>query len=118
MDMFRAFARGDVKVLWTQTTNPWVSIPNLNRIERKPGDGRFLIVSEIYPTPTTEAADLVLPSAAWVEREGVFGNSERRTQQWNKLVDPPGEAQRGRLADQFEVAKRMGYGPPLPVAGG
>ena len=34
----------------------------------------------------------VLPSAAWVEREGVFGNSERRTQHWEKAVDPPGEA--------------------------
>ena len=34
--MFRAFMRGDVKVLWTQTTNPWVTIPNLRRIEREP----------------------------------------------------------------------------------
>ena len=30
MDMFRAFMRGDIKVLWTQTTNPWVTIPNLH----------------------------------------------------------------------------------------
>jgi nitrate reductase NapA len=107
MDMFRAFMRGDVKVMWVQTTNPWVSIPNLHRIDRKPGDGRFLIVSDIYPTPTTEAADLVLPSAAWVEREGVFGNSERRTQHWVKAVDPPGEA----MEDAWQivqVAKRMG----------
>jgi len=107
MDMFRAFARGDITVLWTQTTNPWVTIPNLHRIDRTPGDGRFLIVSDIYPTPTTEAADLVLPSAAWVEREGVFGNSERRTQQWMKAVDPPGEA-REDAWQIVEVAKRMG----------
>ena len=63
MDLFRAFTRGDVRVMWVQTTNPWVSIPNLRRYRRKPGDGRFLIVSEIYPTPTTEMADLILPSA-------------------------------------------------------
>ena len=113
MDMFRAFARGDVKVMWVQTTNPWVSIPNLKRIERSPGDGRFLVVSEIYPTPTTEAADLVLPSAAWVEREGVFGNTERRTQQWNKLVEPPGEA-REDAWQIIEVARRMGMGDLFP----
>ena len=107
MDMFRAFMRGDVKVLWTQTTNPWVSIPNLNRIRREPGDGRFLIVSDIYPTPSTEVADLVLPAAAWVEREGAFGNSERRTQHWHKAVDPPGEA-REDAWQIMEVARRMG----------
>jgi len=113
MDMFRAFMRGDVKVMWTQTTNPWVSIPNLNRIKREPGDGRFLIVSDIYPTPSTEVADLVLPSAAWVEREGVFGNSERRTQHWVKAVDPPGEATEDAW-QIVEVAKRMGMGHLFP----
>jgi anaerobic selenocysteine-containing dehydrogenase len=107
MDMFRAFMRGEVKVMWTQTTNPWVSIPNLNRIKREPGDGRFLIVSDIYPTPTTEVADLVLPAAAWVEREGVFGNTERRTQHWHKAADPPGEATEDAW-QIIEVARRMG----------
>ena len=86
--------RGDVKTIWIQTTNPWVTMPNLHRFERKPNDGRFIVVSDIYPTPTTAMADLILPSAAWVEREGVFGNTERRTQQWNKMVDPPGEARK------------------------
>jgi nitrate reductase NapA len=113
VDLFRAFARGDVKALWVQTTNPWVTIPNLHRIDRKPGDGRFLVVSDIYPTPTTDVADLVLPAAAWVEREGVFGNSERRTQQWDRLVDPPGEA-REDAWQTVEVAKRMGMGHLFP----
>ena len=107
MDMFRALIRGDVKVMWVQTTNPWVSIPNLARIEREPGDGKFIIVSDIYPTPTTEHADLVLPSAAWIEREGVFGNTERRTQQWEKMLDPPGEATEDAW-QVIQVAKRMG----------
>ena len=108
MDMFRAFKRGDVKVMWVQTTNPWVSVPNLGRIQREPGEnGTFLIVSDIYPTPSTEAADLILPSAGWVEREGVFGNSERRTQHWEKMIDPPGEATEDAW-QVIQVAKRMG----------
>jgi nitrate reductase (cytochrome) len=113
VDMFRALARGDVKAIWIQTTNPWVSLPNLTRFERKPNDGRFIVVSDIYPTPSTEAADLILPSAAWVEREGVFGNTERRTQQWNKLVDPPGEAKEDAW-QIVEVAKRMGFDNLFP----
>ena len=113
VDMFRAFARGDIKVMWIQVTNPWVSLPNLHRFERQPGDGRFLVVSDIYPTPTTDRADLILPSACWIEREGAFGNSERRTQQWDKLVDPPGEA-REDAWQIMEVARRMGYGHLFP----
>jgi len=113
VDMFRAFSRGDLKALWVQVTNPWVSLPNLHRFERKPGDGRFLVVSDIYPTPTTDCADLILPSAAWVEREGLFGNSERRTQQWHQLVDPPGEAREDAL-QIMQVAQRMGMGHLFP----
>jgi len=113
VDMFRALERGDVKAIWIQTTNPWVTLPNLPRYDRKPGDGRFVVVSDIYPTPTTAVADLILPSAAWIEREGVFGNSERRTQQWNRLVDPPGEA-REDAWQIVEVAKRMGMGHLFP----
>jgi len=113
VDMFRALARGDVKTMWIQVTNPWVTIPDLHRIERKPGDGTFVIVSDIYPTPTTDQADLVLPSAAWVEREGMFGNTERRTQHWDKMVDPPGEATEDAW-QIIEVAKRMGMGHLFP----
>jgi nitrate reductase NapA len=107
VDMFRALKRGDVRAMWIQTTNPMVSLPDLNRYKRESGDGRFIVVSEIYPTPTTDIADLILPSAAWVEREGMFGNTERRTQQWNKMVDPPGQA-REDAWQIMEVAKRMG----------
>ncbi len=116
IDMFRAFGRGEIKALWIQTTNPWVSLPHLNRYQRKPGDGRFLVVSDIYPTPTTDVADLILPSAAWVEREGIFGNTERRTQHWRKMVEPPGEA-REDAWQIVEVARRMGMGHLFPWEG-
>ena len=113
VDMFRALTRGDVKAIWIQVTNPWVTMPNLHRFDRQPNDGRFIVVSDIYPTPTTAAADLILPSAAWVEREGIFGNTERRTQHWNKLVDPPGEAKEDAW-QIIQVARRMGYEKIFP----
>jgi nitrate reductase (cytochrome) len=113
VDMFRALKRGDVKALWIQTTNPWVTLPNRSRFDRTPGDGRFIVVSDIYPTPTTAIADLILPAAAWVEREGMFGNTERRTQHWKKMVEPPGEA-REDAWQVMQVAKRMGMGHLFP----
>ncbi|MGR3319012.1 MAG: molybdopterin-dependent oxidoreductase [Candidatus Anammoxibacter sp.] len=110
MEMFRAMDRGDIKLMWIQCTNPYVTLPNLKRYtDSAKRDDSFIIVSDIYPTPTTEIADVVLPSAAWVEREGMFGNSERRTQQWFKMVDPPGEARPDNW-QIMEVAKRLGYG--------
>ncbi|MFB3154442.1 MAG: molybdopterin-dependent oxidoreductase, partial [Candidatus Acidiferrales bacterium] len=110
VEMFRALDRGDIRALWIQCTNPMVTMPNLHRYRNATEkQGRFIVVSEIYPTPTTEIADVILPSALWVERTGMFGNSERRTQHWFKVVDPPGEATPD-VWQQMEVARRMGYG--------
>jgi nitrate reductase NapA len=89
--MFRSLAAGDLQSMWVQVTNPAQSMPNLNETMANAKD-RFMVVSEVYPTATTKLADVVFPSAMWVEKNGIFGNSERRTQQWFKLVDPPGEA--------------------------
>ncbi|MBZ4419417.1 molybdopterin-dependent oxidoreductase [Myxococcus sp. RHST-1-4] len=85
---------GDIHTLWVQVTNPAQTLPNRHKLvdpSRKLAD-KFLIVSDAYPTETTRIADLVLPSAMWVEKNGMVGNSERRTQQWFKMVAPPGQA--------------------------
>lgn len=99
VEMWRRFSTpkdqgGDITTLWVQVTNPGQTLPNraaLFEASRKL-PGKFLIVSDVYPTATTRDADLVLPSALWVEKNGMFGNSERRTQQWFRQVKPPGEA--------------------------
>ncbi len=85
---------GEIDTIWVQVTNPGQTLPNLAKLFNGKADldDKFLIVSDVYPTATTRLADLVLPSAMWVEKNGVFGNSERRTQQWFKMVDPPGDA--------------------------
>ncbi len=85
---------GDLHTLWVQVTNPGQTLPNSHLLvdpSRKDPE-KFLIVSDVYPTATTRIADLVLPSAMWVEKNGMYGNSERRTQQWFKMVNPPGQA--------------------------
>jgi nitrate reductase NapA len=85
---------GDIDTIWVQVTNPGQTLPNAHLLfepSRKLPE-KFLIVSDVYPTATVRAADLVLPSAMWVEKNGMYGNSERRTQQWFRMVKPPGEA--------------------------
>jgi nitrate reductase NapA len=85
---------GDIDTMFVQVTNPGQSLPNVNKLFKGKKDlkEKFLIVSDVYPTATTELADLILPAALWVEKNGIFGNSERRTQQWFRMVPPPGEA--------------------------
>jgi nitrate reductase NapA len=111
VEMFRALDRGDLKVIWINTTNPFQTLPNVGRYRRaaRKGEGRFVIVSEVYPSETSRLADLILPSAMWVEKEGMYGNSERRTQHWAKMVNPPGQA-KDDLWQIVELAKRLGYG--------
>jgi nitrate reductase NapA len=114
VEIFRGLDRGDIRFLWIQVTNPMVTMPKLKRYRdgaKKPES--FVVVSDVYPTPTTDVADVVLPSAMWIEREGMFGNSERRTQHWEQMVQPPGEA----ISDGWqiiEVARRMGFGKLFP----
>lgn len=114
VEMFRALDRGDIKFMWIQVTNPMVTIPNLSRYrDGSQKEDRFIVVSDVYPTPTTDIADVILPSAMWVEREGMFGNSERRTQHFEQMLTPQGEA----MSDTWqliEVARRMGYQDLFP----
>jgi nitrate reductase NapA len=99
VEMWRRFSMpkadgGDIHTVWVQVTNPAQTMPNLGSLvdPSRKDPSKFLVVSDVYPTATTRIADLVLPSAMWVEKNGMFGNSERRTQQWFKQVEPPGQA--------------------------
>ncbi|MCP4672380.1 MAG: molybdopterin-dependent oxidoreductase [Desulfobacula sp.] len=114
VEMFRALDRGDINFMWIQVTNPMVTMPNLRRYrDGAKKDGRFIVVSEIYPTPTSDVADVILPSALWVEREGFFGNSERRTQHNAQLVPKPGEAMCNTW-QIIQVARRLGFEKQFP----
>ncbi|HEU5041737.1 MAG TPA: molybdopterin-dependent oxidoreductase [Gemmatimonadales bacterium] len=114
LSMFRAVERGDIRFLWIQATNPMVSLPNLSRYRAaaaKPD--RFIVVTEAYPTPTTDVADVILPAAMWIEREGVFANAERRTQHFERMVAPPGDAASDAWL-MIEVARRLGFSKLFP----
>ena len=114
LSMFRQLERGDIKFLWIQATDPMVSLPNLDRYRRAAAQaGAFVVVSEAYPTPTTDVADVVLPAAMWFEREGVFINVERRAQHFPQMVVPPGDATSDAW-QMIEVGRRLDFAPLFP----
>ncbi|OBW90960.1 nitrate reductase [Gallibacterium genomosp. 3] len=90
----RALKDRKLNVLWVMCNNNMQAGPNINQ-ERLPGwrdPENFIIVSDPYPTLSAVSADLMLPTAMWVEKEGAYGNAERRTQFWHQMVKAPGEA--------------------------
>jgi len=83
-----------LNVYWVMCNNNMQAGANINE-EGYPGyrnPANFIIVSEPYPTVSALAADLILPTAMWVEKEGAYGNAERRTQFFRQQVKAPGEA--------------------------
>lgn len=114
VEMFRALDRGDIRFMWIQVTNPMITMPNLNRYRNGAlKDDRFIVVSDVYPTPTTDIADVILPAAMWIEQEGMFGNSERRTAHFDRIVPGPGDT----MSDTWqiiEVARRLGFRKQFP----
>lgn len=57
-----------------------------------------LVVLDAYLTPTAQAAQVVLPVAAFGEEWGTFTNLEGRVQCCRALAHPPGEAREGWMA--------------------
>ncbi|MFQ5487957.1 MAG: nitrate reductase catalytic subunit NapA, partial [Gammaproteobacteria bacterium] len=90
----RKLRDGELNVYWLMCNNNMQAAANMNE-EGYPGYRKadnFIVVSDVYPTVSAQAADLILPTAMWVEKEGAYGNAERRTQFWRQQVKAPGEA--------------------------
>lgn len=104
----RMLRDGKLNAYWVQVNNNIQAGPNINE-EGYPGyrnPENFIVVSDAYPTVTAQAADLILPTAMWVEKEGAYGNAERRTQFWHQMVNAPGEA-KSDLWQVVEFSKRF-----------
>ena len=104
----RALKDGKLKCYWTSTTNNMQAGPNINH-ETYPGwrnPEAFIVVSDPYPTISALSADLILPVAMWMEKEGAYGNAERRTQFWRQQVKAPGES-KSDLWQYMEFSKRF-----------
>lgn len=99
----RMLKDGKLNAYWVQCNNNMQAAANINE-EVLPGyrnPANFIVVSDPYPTVTAMAADLILPTAMWTEKEGAYGNAERRTQFWREQVSAPGESK----SDMWQVVE-------------
>jgi anaerobic selenocysteine-containing dehydrogenase len=104
-EIIAGIRNGKIKGLWVIATNPAHSWIDQNSLRETLGQLDFLVVQDMYhSTETAKIADLVLPAAAWGEKEGTFINSERRIGLLKKVRRAPGQA----LAD-FSIFKLVAH---------
>lgn len=114
VDMFREIEAGNIKAVWIMATNPVVSLPDADAVKHALATCELVVVSDCTDeTDTTEYADVLLPAAAWGEKDGTVTNSERRISRQRAFLPLPGEA-RPDWWIISEVARRMGYADAFP----
>jgi assimilatory nitrate reductase catalytic subunit len=110
VQMFEAIERGEIKALWVIATNPAVSLPRAGAVSEALGKLELFVVSEnVRSNDTVESgAHILLPAAAWGEKDGTVTNSERRITRQRAFLSMPGEA-KPDWKIVSEVASRMGF---------
>lgn len=92
-EMFDALNNGKLKAIWILCTNPLISLPDVRKAEEGLAKAKFVVVQDVSDKlETLKYADVVLPAAAWAEKEGTMTNAGRYISHLSKIVDAPGEA--------------------------
>ena len=109
MEILDAVCDGKIQAMYLVGENPVLSEANSAHVEEALRRLEFLVVQDIFLTETARLADMVLPAAAFAEKDGTFTNTERRVQRVRKAVEPPGEAKPDWWIT-CQIAKRLGAG--------
>jgi formate dehydrogenase major subunit len=105
--MLEGLLPGKIKASYIFGENLANSEPDIHHIEKCLASAEFLVCQDIFPTETTQFAHVILPAAAWGEKEGTFTNSERRVSRVRAVSDPPGIAKPDWWIFK-ELARHMG----------
>ncbi len=98
---------GRVRGLFVMGDDPMASLPDVVATREALGNLDFLVVQDIFLTPTAEMAHVVLPGASFAEKDGTFTSTERRVQRVRRAIDPPGEA-RADWEILCDLSRRLG----------
>ncbi len=113
VEMINAAADGRLKALYIMGENPMLSDPDITHVEEALRRLDLLVVQDIFLSETAQLADVVLPAAAFAEKDGCFTNTERRVQRVRKALAPPGQA-RDDWRIICDLSQRLGYPMDYP----
>jgi formate dehydrogenase major subunit/formate dehydrogenase alpha subunit len=97
---------GKIQALYILGEDPALTDPDVNHVRHCLEVCEFVVLQEIFPSETSEFADVLLPGAAFAEKDGTFTNTERRVQMVRQAISPPGQA-RPDWAVIADLGRRM-----------
>ncbi|MFA5901783.1 MAG: formate dehydrogenase subunit alpha [Hyphomicrobium sp.] len=115
VELEAAACTGEIRAMYIMGDNAVAASPDSATVEQGLSNLEFLVVQDIFMSDTAKLADVVLPAAAFAEKEGTFTNTERRVQLLNKAVEPPGQA-RPDWQIVCDISTAMGYSMSYPNA--
>jgi predicted molibdopterin-dependent oxidoreductase YjgC len=90
--MYEAIRAGDLRAMYILGEDVVQTDPDANSVVATLKQLDFLVVQELFLSPTAQLAHVVLPGASFLEKDGTFTNGERRIQRVRRVVAPPGQA--------------------------
>ena len=121
VDLFEAVHAGRIKAIWIMATNPVVSLPDADRVRAALQKCDFVAVSDcVARTDTTALAHVLLPAAAWGEKDGTVTNSERCISRQRAFQPLPGETKpdwwiMAKVAQCMGFVEEFGYHAPAQI---
>lgn len=107
--MLHSIEKGDMKAMYIVGEDMALVDSNANRVHDILSGLDFLIVQDIFLSRTAQYADVVLPAAPSLEKEGTFTNTERRVQRLYQALPALGDSKPDWRIIQ-EIANRLGAG--------
>ncbi len=103
--MRQAVDSGVVKVLYVYDPGPDGSIGETDWIvaARQAGTIQTLVVQGVLRSALTEAADIVLPGSAFVEKDATYTNMTGHVQAASRVIPPPGDA-----VEDWQILSKLG----------
>ncbi len=105
--MVEGIHKGELKAMYLMGEEMAFVDANSNHVDNAFEKLDFFVVQDIFFTKTAQFADVVLPAAPSLEKDGTFTNTERRVQRFYKVFDPLGESKPDWEIIQ-EIANRLG----------
>jgi len=107
VEMMNEAATGNLKCIYIMGENPMISDPDITHVKEGLENLEFLVVQDIFLTETAKLADVVLPGATFLEKDGTFTATDRRVQRVRKAIEPIGYS-KPDWQIICELARRMG----------
>ena len=108
MEMFDKILEGKIKALYILGEDPFINLPNLERLKNGLRQLELLVVQDLFMTHIGSYAHVILPGVSFAEKDGTFTSMERRVQRVRKAISPVGDS-RPDWKILCDLSTKMGY---------